>query len=490
MIHRAVLVGCALVSTTSSLCLGQEPPKKEEVLGAVERATRFMMERVANRGGFLFHYSQDFSKQWGELPARKSQIWVQPPGTPAVGQVLLDAYLKTGDEQYLNYAETVARALIWGQLPAGGWNYLIDFKPTGLKKWYEEVGANARGWEEFYHSYGNATFDDDTTASATRFLLRFYHATLDPSYEPALLKALSFILEAQYPNGAWPQRYPLNAEYPHGEHPDYTPYYTYNDGVMSNNIYLLLEAYEKLGEEKYREAARRGMDFYLISQLPSPQGGWAQQYTLDLQPGWARSYEPAAVCSGQTVKNIRDLETFFLVTGDRRYLGPISKALNWLRRSVLESTSPGTHATFYQVGTNRPLFARHFAEGGKLTGYHVGYEPFDLPSYGGYAKLDLDALDREFRQIQAVTTDSARVRMLEEREDERELRRRPPAEEVLNILATQEKSGAWITEIQFLDTDNYADNPPETFEGIDTGTYVRNMYILMSHSEDSETSQE
>ena len=79
---------------------------------------------------------------------------------------------------------------------------------------------------------------------------------------------------------------------------------------------------------------------------------------------------------------------------------------------------------------------------------------------------------REFRQIQAVTTDSARVRMLEEREDERELRRRPPAEEVLNILATQEKSGAWITEIQFLDTDNYADNPPETFEGIDTGTYV------------------
>src|SRR5262245_40282590 len=106
--------------------MGAEPAAKE-TLAAMKKATEFMMNTVSNRGGFLYHYSEDLSKQWGEVPARKSQIWVQPPGTPTVGIMLLDAYAATGDDQYLKYAEEAAAALIWGQLPSGGWNYLIDF---------------------------------------------------------------------------------------------------------------------------------------------------------------------------------------------------------------------------------------------------------------------------------------------------------------------------------------------------------------------------
>jgi hypothetical protein len=62
-----------------------------------------------------------------------------------------------------------AKALIWGQLPRGGWNYMIDFAVDhSLKNWYNSIGKNDWGFEEFYHYYGNATFDD-VTISAFRF---------------------------------------------------------------------------------------------------------------------------------------------------------------------------------------------------------------------------------------------------------------------------------------------------------------------------------
>ncbi|MDA2925640.1 pectate lyase [Acidobacteria bacterium AH-259-G07] len=457
-------------------------PTEKEVLEAMKRATDFMMNTVSNRGGFLWHYSEDFSKQWGEVPARKSQIWVQPPGsTPSVGIMLLEAYEVTGDLQYLRYAEKVAGALIWGQLPSGGWHYFIDFDTAGVEKWYEEVASQCRGWEEFYHYYGNATYDDDTTTSATRFLLGLYARTLDPQYRPFLLKALAFILESQYPNGAWPQRYPLRYDFPHDGHADYTSFYTFNDGVISNNIDLLLEAYEKLGDEGYRKAAYRGMDFYILSQLPTPQAGWAQQYDMDMKPAWARSYEPAALNTHQTARNIKGLENFYLITGDRRYLEPIPKALQWLEASVInmDPTKQFTHATFYEVQTNRPLYAHHEVRDGKIVSYRVDYEEFDLPYYGGRRNIEIIALKKEFQTVSALEPEEARADYRKRRQSAQAVLKVEPLE-VEKLIGSTDKRGAWVTEIKFLDTDNYADNPQIEFRGIDTQTYISNMYALIN----------
>src|SRR5687768_65770 len=57
------------------------PQTKEEVLTAMKKATEFFSSKVANRGGYVWSVSEDFSRQYGEVPARKSQIWVQS-GTP------------------------------------------------------------------------------------------------------------------------------------------------------------------------------------------------------------------------------------------------------------------------------------------------------------------------------------------------------------------------------------------------------------------------
>ncbi len=108
-------------------------PQEKEILDAMEKATDFMMNTVSNRGGFVWKYSSDLSEQWGEVPARKSMIWVQDPGTVGVGMMLLDAWRATGDQDYLEYAKRAANALIWGQHSSGGWHYFIDFDMSGVR---------------------------------------------------------------------------------------------------------------------------------------------------------------------------------------------------------------------------------------------------------------------------------------------------------------------------------------------------------------------
>ncbi len=49
------------------------------------------------------------------------------------------------------------------------------------------------------------------------------------------------------------------------------------------------------------------------------------------------------------------------------------------------------------------------------------------------------------------------------------------------IIASMDSRGAWIADIKFLDTDNYADNPPIRVQGIDTNTYVSNMNRLITY---------
>lgn len=80
-------------------------PEEKDIQQAMKKATDFMMNTVSTRGGFVWQYLADLSNQWGEVPARKTMIWVQNPGTVGVGMMLLDAYKATGDLDYLTYAE-------------------------------------------------------------------------------------------------------------------------------------------------------------------------------------------------------------------------------------------------------------------------------------------------------------------------------------------------------------------------------------------------
>ncbi|MBN1291005.1 MAG: polysaccharide lyase 10 [Candidatus Latescibacteria bacterium] len=465
-------------------------PKEKDVLEAMKYASRFMMDTVSTNGGFVWNYSADLSERWGEVPARDTQIWVQGASN-GVGEMFLAAYEATGDQQYLDYAKNVADAIIWGQYPSGGWHYLIDFDMAGIEKWYDEVASKCWGWEEYYQYYGNCTFDDDATASSVRFLMKMYTVTLDPAYRVPLMKALDFILEAQFPNGAWPQRYPLMFNHPHNGHPDYTSYYTFNDGVIPNNINLLLEAYDDLGDERYFTAARRAMDFYLISQGPEEQAGWAQQYDWNMQPAWARSYEPPAYQPTRTMYSIYDLMKFYKITGDRRYLKPIPLAINWIEKSALgpeytivlnaNSTRKSTHARYYQPGTNLPLFVHRKGTNIDNGSYYADQDPENLMCHlsmsGSY---DIEGMKAEYNRVKTISPEEAHIEYLAEKNASEKI---PDVDfqKVQELISSLDKRGAWITDITIPYYYDPCKTPRRTLKGISTRTYQNNMYTLINY---------
>ena len=156
-----LLAAFCMLNAAAAIAQAPAQPSRKDVEAQMRRATEFMVEKVAYRGGYLWNYLPDFSRRWGEMEARETMIWLQPPGTSSMGHVFLDAYHATGDEYYYRAAEQVGAALIWGQHPSGGWNYVVDFAgDRSLRDWYATVGRNAWRLEEFQHYYGNATFDD------------------------------------------------------------------------------------------------------------------------------------------------------------------------------------------------------------------------------------------------------------------------------------------------------------------------------------------
>lgn len=384
-------------------------PARDEILAAMKRATRFMVEEVSTDGGYVWNYLPDRSRRWGELEARPTQIWIQPPGTPAMGHLFLDAYHATRDEYYYRAAEAVAGALIRAQHASGGWNYLADFAgEPSLREWYDTIGRNAWRMEEFQHHWGNATFDDSATAAPATFLLRLYVEKRDARYRPALDKAIGFVLDSQYPVGGWPQRYPAPPEGKRAGLPDYPSHLTFNDGVSGENVEFLVMCRQALGDApRVLDAIRRGMQAVLVTQLAAPQPGWALQYTIDLEPAAARSYEPRALATHTTAANIELLLRFHRWTGDAQFLARIPEALDWLQALALPAgvgRRGGTHPTFVEIGTNKPLYVHRQGSNVVNGKYYVDHDPArTLGHYSAFRRVDVPGLRRRYEAQRAMS---------------------------------------------------------------------------------------
>lgn len=370
------------------------------------KATQYMVERVSMNGGYVWYYLPDFSRQWGEMEAYKTMIWLQHPGTISMGHLFLDAYRANGSEYYYQAAQKAAKAIIWGQSNEGGWNYMIDFAgDRSLKQWYATIGKNGWRLEEFQHYYGNSTFDDDITSDAARFLLRMYLEKLDPTYKPALEKAIAFILKSQYPNGGWPQRYPLKYDFNKQGHPDYTSFYTFNDDVIWENTHFLIQCYLSLGEERFLEAIRRGMDFYVISQ--DGCGAWGQQLNLSMETAGARTYEPAAFLPSATCENALLLLKFYQYTGDKKFLAHVPDAIKWLEATALPADKAEdwrTHPTFVEIATNKPIYVHRKGSNVKYGTYFTDYnDDHLLAHYGGKCRVQLDELKSEYQRLSTLS---------------------------------------------------------------------------------------
>ncbi|GKT20893.1 pectate lyase [Acidovorax sp. SUPP3334] len=417
---------------------------KGEAATALRRAADYMDEVVSYRGGYVWSYSPDLKQTFGEMEAYRTMCWIQPPGTPSVGHVYLDAYHATGDDRFYQAAERTTLAIIAAQHASGGWNYIHDFAgEASLKKWYDTIGRNGWRLEEFQHYYGNATFDDAGTAVASQLLLRMYVEKRDVRFLAPLQKAIDFVLNAQFgpeygvADGGWPQRFPhfpgsvASMPSPHpeqvpaGAHSDmedgdYTLHVTFNDDVMGENIKFLTMCVMALGETRLLGPVARAMECMRLMQQSGPQAGWSLQHLSRPKdgrpagaPAGARSYEPRSLATHTTQTNIRQLFNYFQLTGDRRYLARIPQAIDWLKTCRLPAAAVAgnallgggrTHPTFVELGTNAPLYVHRYGSNIHNGGYYADKDWNNTVShYSAGRAIDIAGLESTYQKLSAMT---------------------------------------------------------------------------------------
>src|SRR4051812_17820846 len=112
----------------------QQSPTRDEAAAALKKAVTFFREKISAEGGYLWRYSEDLSLREGEEKATATQAWLQPPGTPAVGEAYLAAYERAKEPFLLDAAVETAHALVKGQLHSGGWGGVMEKEPPQRKR--------------------------------------------------------------------------------------------------------------------------------------------------------------------------------------------------------------------------------------------------------------------------------------------------------------------------------------------------------------------
>jgi len=420
--RRALMAAASGAALTGGCASFFEPASdtgsndRRATMRTMKRAARFMRERCAYRGGYVWSYAADFSRRWGEMEAYASMIWIQPPGTATVGHLYLDCFHATRDEFYYQAAMDVAEGLIAAQHPAGGWNYLHDFAgEESTRRWYDTIGKNGWRLEEFHHYYGNATFDDAGTSEASQFLLRLYLERRSSRLREPVEKAVRFVLDSQFENGGWPQRFPLTAEGGLHGNANYTRQITFNDDVAGENIKFLLMVYQTLGDERALAAIRRAMNIFVSTQQPAPQAGWGLQHDVQtLRPIAARTYEPEALTAHTTYVNITQLLNFYEWTGEERFIARVPEAIAWLDSVRLADDQvrvAGRHyPTFTEIGSNRARIVHRRGSNVVNGEYYWDYNP-DRPitHYSQWRNLDVAALRARYERLRAASPDLLRA---------------------------------------------------------------------------------
>src|SRR6188474_2572320 len=216
----AVPLLMALAITAALTTLLTAAPTPEAAKSALVRAVKYYHDKAASHGGFVYRYSADFKLREAEGIPAPDTIWIQPPGTPAVGAAFLDAYEATGDKSCLQAAVDAAHAVSRTQLASGGWDYSGHFDAENRKKHLyrrdvdgklldrSKAPSGEAGWhiwrERKNHETNYTTMDDDVTQSAMRLLVRVDGALgfKDEEIHEASMYALKAILNGQYPAGA------------------------------------------------------------------------------------------------------------------------------------------------------------------------------------------------------------------------------------------------------------------------------------------------
>lgn len=288
------------------------------------------VSKLQTYGGWGRAYTNDGQLMWGEYRVIPSTwITVQPPATPEVACTFLRAAQILHEDKYRECARRAKDALLKLQTPDGGFPHEGD---PALK------------------NHPTATFDDDTTTAALRFLIEWWQYTKSQEDLDAVKRVGDFILKAQYPDsGGWPQAYP-----PPKDH--YARCITFNDNNINRILDALLRLHALTKDPRYLEAAKKGGECILRLQGGPGEEIWAQQYDpVTLKPAWARKFEPPGYSPAESIGACDALIDLYAATGEDRFIQSLPKAFDWYDAHRLPN---GKFARLYEPGTQRPVYGR------------------------------------------------------------------------------------------------------------------------------------
>lgn len=260
-------------------------------------------------------------------------------------------------------ARELVRNVISFQTPAGGWNKSFD------------VRTRRQPGDEFgVESAYRGTFDNEATIPQLRFLALAAHAG-QAEARAAFDRGLDYVFAAQYPNGGFPQIYPLRGGY----HDNVT----FNDNAIIHILELLRDLaagtgpFATIGTERRAEAAQRlerAVACVLTAQVrvDGRPVAWGQQHdAITLAPAAARNFEPIALCTSESAGIVAFLMSLPAPSPD--VVAAVEATATWLTRNRISDRAwinpdgqgdrlverPGARplwARLYEIGTDRPVF--------------------------------------------------------------------------------------------------------------------------------------
>lgn len=272
----------------------------------------------AERGAWMDYLARSQAQMAADRAALAAELpagATPPPPPQAVGGNGRNLPLDRPDAWYGSAeARATADAVVTFQTPAGGWSKNQDRRIARLPgqrfsndaETMEQNPANFDAPADRFWTFVGS-LDNDATWSEMRFLAKVAAHAPGPegdAWRASVIRGVHYLLNAQYPNGGWPQNWPLEG----GFHDSIT----FNDNAVAQAAMVLndvahgAEGFDFVPadlEGRAAEATRKAIDVILASQVRYGDRvmGWPQQVEpMRLVPTSARNYEPRSVASGET----------------------------------------------------------------------------------------------------------------------------------------------------------------------------------------------
>ncbi|MBN2089311.1 pectate lyase [candidate division KSB1 bacterium] len=268
----------------------------------------------------------------------------------------------------------IAKNILIYQRASGGWPKNIELG--------RPLSETTRKRLAKYPDKPYATIDNGATYTQLYFLSKMFNITHDEKFRTAFIKGFDYLLASQYPNGGWPQFYPLRK--------GYYSHITFNDDAMIGVMRLLRDVGKNKSDfhfvdedrrTKAQNAIEKGIDCILKTQIKVKDQltAWCAQYDeITLKPAKARAYELASLSGKESVAIIQLLME--IENPSPKVIQAVQSAVAWLeqvkilgirvveqpdtrsasgfdRIVIADSAAPPIWARFYLIDSNKPFFS-------------------------------------------------------------------------------------------------------------------------------------